>query len=329
MKLQEASANQLLAIAGVPITCPKCHALMGKDGTAAKCQSCRRSYPSVDGIPVLLNDPEASVHDEIGEHSHFDNSKKGQIEFFDREEAAEFETERPNGSPRLYAWLLQQKFRKSTSKLGTVLRGGNVLTVCGGSGMDAEYLARTAAHVVSSDISLGAARRAMERATRHGVGITAVVADVERLPFADRSFDVVYVHDGLHHLKDPVLGLREMARVAKYAISITEPAEAFLTQVAVRLGLARAYEDAGNRVARLVPALVSMELERLGYQVVAEERYLMYYQHFPGPISRALSLAAIFPFTKLVVRGINVLARHAGNKMNIQAIRIREGLQDG
>ncbi|MCA1571279.1 MAG: class I SAM-dependent methyltransferase [Chloroflexi bacterium] len=36
----------------------------------------------------------------------------------------------------------------------------------------------------------------------------AVVADVEHLPYADRSLDMVYVHDGLHHLSDPMVSPR-------------------------------------------------------------------------------------------------------------------------
>ena len=77
----------------------------------------------------------------------------------------------------------------------------------------------------------GTSPRARQRALRsvrrrHGLEIEAVTADATRLPFADRSFDVVLVHDGLHHLEDPWLGLAEMARVARHTVSVTEPAEA-------------------------------------------------------------------------------------------------------
>ena len=55
------------------------------------------------------------------------------------------------------------------------------------------------------------------------------MADAERLPFRDASVDLVYVHDGLYHLERPWSRSREMARVARRAVSITEPAEASLT----------------------------------------------------------------------------------------------------
>jgi SAM-dependent methyltransferase len=41
------------------------------------------------------------------------------------------------------------------------------------------------------------------------------VADVYALPFADGVFDVVHIHQVLHHLADPPAALREAARVAR------------------------------------------------------------------------------------------------------------------
>ena len=88
---------------------------------------------------------------------------------------------------------------------------------------------------------------------RYGLDYLVVVGDVEHLPVRTASADISYVHDGLHHLSDPAIGLRELARVARRAISINEPAEALGTALAVKLGVALEREDAGNRVARLRP----------------------------------------------------------------------------
>ncbi len=41
------------------------------------------------------------------------------------------------------------------------------------------------------------------------------VGDVAALPMADGTFDVVHAHQVLQHVDDPVLALREMARVAR------------------------------------------------------------------------------------------------------------------
>src|SRR5439155_661416 len=87
-----------------------------------------------------------------------------------------------------------------------------------------------------------------------------------------RTVPLVYVHAGLHHLEEPGAGLAEMARVAARAVSVTEPARAAVTALAVRLGLALAREEAGNRVARLLPAEVAAELRARGFRVVHADR---------------------------------------------------------
>ncbi len=122
------------------------------------------------------------------------------------------------------------------------------------------------ARVIASDISPGAARRTRERARRYGLDITPIVADVERLPFADGAFDVVLVHDGLHHLEQPQVGLAEMARVARRWVSVTEPARAVATSIAVRAGVALEREESGNRVARRTPAEVAGVLRTAGFR---------------------------------------------------------------
>jgi SAM-dependent methyltransferase len=264
------------------------------------------SFREEDGLPVFS---------EGSEHA------RRQAAHFDEEENDEFEIARPRGTTRLYEWLIAEKFRRSVAGLPGLVPGNTALAVCGGSGMDAELLARRGAQVVSADISLGASRRARERAQRFGVELLPVVADAERLPFADRSFDLVYVHDGLHHLEHPQAGLAEMARVARRAVSITEPARAGATRLAVRLGLALDREDAGNVVARLDPDEVSAFLRGQGFDVVRAERYGMLYRHHPGAPSRLLSRPVLFPATVASLRAANAVAGGVGNKLTVQALR--------
>ncbi len=68
--------------------------------------------------------------------------KRQQAQFFD-EANDEFEIERPSGTPRLYKSLIEEKFARSVAGIRPTLAGATVLNVCGGSGMDAEYIART------------------------------------------------------------------------------------------------------------------------------------------------------------------------------------------
>lgn len=310
------------------LACPECHSSLSWAPDEGTCGQCGARYPIEDGIPVLIANRALADHDEL-DHEHglghraADSHKDRQAAHFDREMAAEFETTRPHGTARLYEWLLREKFRRAVAPLGTRLDGTTAMVVCGGSGMDAEFLHERGALVITSDISIGAAMRARERARRGGFGLLSVVADVERLPLADASVDLVYVHDGLHHLERPKAGVEEMARVGR-AVSITEPARAAGTAIAVKLGLALSKEESGNLVARLRPEDVSDELERLGFRTLARGRYLMYYRHEPGGVFRALSRRGVFALARASWRAGNALLGRWGNKMTVVAKRITD-----
>lgn len=47
--------------------------------------------------------------------------------------------------------------------------------------------------------------------------------EAENLPFTNNSFDLVFCSNLLHHLKDPTLAVKEMARVSKKFVVILEP----------------------------------------------------------------------------------------------------------
>jgi SAM-dependent methyltransferase/uncharacterized protein YbaR (Trm112 family) len=311
------------------LVCPKCYGDLNWDDDASKCATCGMSFAIVDGIPDFVGGS-ASLHDELDhlaglpQHDRVGpgaSHKASQAAFFDRAAMAEFEIERPNGSPEFYRFLLSEKFRRSIDRLGGRLDNWTVLAVCGGSGMDAEFLAGAGGSVISSDLSLGAADRVRERARRHGVPIEPIVADVEHLPFADSSVDLVYVHDGLHHLEDPRLGIAEMTRVARRAICISEPAKAAATAIGVRFGLSVDREEAGNRVARLESAAVISALEIAGFRVIRAERYAMYYHHVPGRLMALLSRPPLLHWTISAWRLVNRIIGRAGNKLTIMAVR--------
>jgi SAM-dependent methyltransferase len=307
------------------LVCPDCRngELIGldagmRDGEIT-CSLCAALYHVRGGIPILLpaGFDASHVHDEI---DHMHAHKHQQADYFDRGVAEEFEISRPNNAPEAYRWLIQQKFRRSVAHLPS-LRGATVVDACCGSGMDAELLAREGAGVIAVDISEGCAQRALARARRYGLDYLVVVGDVEHLPLRDAGADISYVHDGLHHLAEPALGLRELARVAGRAVSVNEPADALGTAAMVKLGISQAWEDAGNRVARLRPQDLARELRAHGFDVTAEGRYLMYYRHEPGSIMRLASR----PLTRRAYRAAVSLADAAlgrwGNKLQVTAKR--------
>jgi SAM-dependent methyltransferase len=295
----------------VEFVCARCRGTLLSTDDNLVCCGCGYRYPIVDGIPILSGLPE---DDPSTDYKH------RQIEFFDGE-AAEFEITRPQGQPKLYGWLMAEKFRRSVQGVESRLAGATVLTVCGGSGMDAEFLARQCAVVIASDLSLGAVQRAVERGRRSRLPMDAIVADAEHLPFADRSIDIVYVHDGLHHLSDPMVGLAEMCRVARDCVLVTEPSRAAVTAIAVRLGIALQEEDAGNRVERVSAERIAACLAEHGLDMVGVDRYAMYYQHEPGRWMRFFSRRRSLSVARLVIVAFNLVLGSIGNKLTVRAVR--------
>lgn len=301
------------------LVCPDCRGTLRWTDRFAECASCLRRYPVVEGVPMLLTSSTNEEHDEL-EHRAATH-KSQQSSYFDREAEEEFELTRPSGAPRLYEWLLREKFRRATSRIGSSLAGYTAASVCGGSGMDAQFLAEAGATVMTLDISLGAAKRAAARAGRLGFSIVSIVADVEQLPVRDEAIDIVYVHDGLHHLQRPERGIVEMARVARRWVSISEPARARVTDCAVLVGLALVREEAGNAVRRLRSADIVGVLRGEGFRPVHAERYLMYYKHHPGRVFEIASRAVLFAAAVAAWRLSNLVLGRVGNKLTVLAER--------
>ncbi|KAI0194634.1 ubiE/COQ5 methyltransferase [Astrocystis sublimbata] len=75
--------------------------------------------------------------------------------------------------------------------------------------------------VVGIDTSSSVVAQAQDLARSRGVGsgsnsnLTFQRHDANELPFSSGSFDIVYCHQVLHHVADPVAILREMARVTR------------------------------------------------------------------------------------------------------------------
>ena len=92
------------------------------------------------------------------------------------------------------------------------LEGLRALDYGCGHGMAAVVVARRGARVTAFDLSPGYVDEVRRRAEANGAAAHFVTADVERLPFADGSFDRVWGNAVLHHL-DVARAARELHRV--------------------------------------------------------------------------------------------------------------------
>ena len=88
-----------------------------------------------------------------------------------------------------------------------------MLDVAAGTGVSTAELARSGAHPVASDFSLGMLRAGHRRAGRRQLPFVA--ADALRLPFADGAFDAVTISFGLRNIADVSGALAEFARVTR------------------------------------------------------------------------------------------------------------------
>lgn len=95
------------------------------------------------------------------------------------------------------------------------LAGLSVLDVGCGPGVFSVHLARRARRVLGTDISNTFIQRAK--------GIEMVLADAQKLPFGDKSFDIAFEANLLHHTDGPLGVLQEMARVVRKAVVLIEP----------------------------------------------------------------------------------------------------------
>jgi SAM-dependent methyltransferase len=66
-----------------------------------------------------------------------------------------------------------------------------------------------------TDLSPGMVQAALRNAGHLGLDVDGRVADAERIPYDDATFDLVVGHAVLHHIPDVELALREVLRVLK------------------------------------------------------------------------------------------------------------------
>ena len=231
-----------------------------------------------------------------------------------------FEIMRPHGCGRLYKWLLCHKFDSALNSVPFTIEGLKLLDICCGSGMVSEYYAEQGALVTGLDFSEESIARANRRKEKYKFKADFIEGDAQNLPFPDDSFDIVSVHDGLHHLEDTAKAVKEMARVARKAVIIIEPAKCFLTEISILMGISLRYECL-DFVYRLTEKETRQWLEEAGIKKLSVKRYIMYYPHKPGIVFRILGLPILFQVYKLCFVIGNLLFGRFGNKIQVVAVK--------
>ncbi len=196
-----------------------------RDGSAT-CQACGQAYAIADGVVDLLFDPSTDVvsQQEITIHAdeHSDHEGSGfainpeNIERYREQflalpegDGSELYT---HGAFKNISGLAAQYY-EFVGHLG--LTGGeSVLEIGADSCWSVAKFARKGCNCVALDINhhLIVSDLFMQE---YGVYFERVVADMNRLPFQDDSFDVVFCSQVLHHSTDLRGTMKEIARVLK------------------------------------------------------------------------------------------------------------------
>ena len=104
-------------------------------------------------------------------------------------------------------------YEKMYALIQPVVKAKTVLELATGTGLIAKHIVNTAAHIEATDASpemIAEAKRDNQSTKLH-----LSVQDMFRLPYADKSFDVVIVSNALHIVPQPEKALQEIKRVLK------------------------------------------------------------------------------------------------------------------
>jgi ubiquinone/menaquinone biosynthesis C-methylase UbiE len=178
--------------------CPVCKsALQSSNEVQVACLGCRRTFPLVDDIPILLPDNLSDFKRMEAEYHTFAADNYAAVNMIDS--------------------LRVRRYHDAFLRpLEAMAPGGLVFEVAGGDGTDAFRLLQRGMRVVQTDISLGMVRAARAKiAGEHETASGFAVCDAENLPCKDDSLDGIMIVGALHHLPSPAAFFVEAKRVLK------------------------------------------------------------------------------------------------------------------
>ncbi len=118
---------------------------------------------------------------------------------------------------RWYDWVEEMPNLLGVSRLRHRLvarASGKVLEVAVGTGQNLRYYPR-GCQIIAVDLSREMLKIARKRAEKLSIDVSLLLADAQALPFSDHSFDTVVSSLSTCTFPEPVIALREMARVCR------------------------------------------------------------------------------------------------------------------
>lgn len=174
--------------------CPQCHAGLLRKPEGLLCPTCSALFRFEDDLPILLHPTFLTDFLKTEIEAHSELSKEGNV-------------------PPRDAYY----HRHAKARLLRLPEGSRILEVACGERPDSLELARAGMRVVATDLATARVRRARRYAERLDVKhlMQFAVADGDRLPFSDASFDALLIAASFHHFPHPEATLREFRRVVR------------------------------------------------------------------------------------------------------------------
>lgn len=179
------------------IVCPCCLTKLSKSKDFLVCQNteCCKSFPIINGIPVLINEEESvfNIQDFIESKDTTFNLKKSKIKSIAKKLIPS--TSLNVGARENYKKLSFLLTKKNANPVVLVI-GGSIL----GEGMES-IVNEPKIQLVESDVTFGPR--------------TKIIFDAHSIPFPDEYFDCVIIQAVLEHVVDPFKCVDEVYRVLK------------------------------------------------------------------------------------------------------------------
>jgi len=132
-------------------------------------------------------------------------------------------------------------WKKRFVSLITKTSPNSALDCATGTGDIAFMLNRTIPQVTGIDFSENMIKEANQRALKAHSPVTFKVADIQKLPFSDKAFDVASISFGIRNVENLDLGLKELGRVSKslFILEFGQPKNKLLAKL--YFGMLRLY----------------------------------------------------------------------------------------
>ena len=182
------------------LRCPKCTWKLAKRQTQLVCNKCRSKYDIKNNLPLLYYNPDVTLQEKVREM--FDETPYGLV---GAREVLKNKRKVTLKSLRERPWCINFDI-KGKKILDAGCGGGNLLTRFKLLGADAYGLDQTYGSLKQIQKNF---REFKERAPK------LVEGNIEFIPFADDTFDIINCHGVLHHSNDMHKGFAELTRVLK------------------------------------------------------------------------------------------------------------------